>query len=161
MKGLCVLAIGVSAGFATAADDDARPDPHSFSRPDQVRVTELNLSLNVDFAKKKLSGTAEWNLERSTKATSDASLVLDTRDLAITSVQVSVDGSWKEARFQLGPRDMILGSPLTIDLPAATRMVRIKYETSPKASALQWVGREGTFGKSNPFLYTQIGRAHV
>ena len=40
------------------AAQPAQRDPHSFSRPDEVRVEHIVLDLGVDFAKKQLAGTA-------------------------------------------------------------------------------------------------------
>lgn len=51
-----------------------------------------------------------------------------------------------------------LGSKLTIDLPTKTSgelKVSISYETSPKASGLQWLEPENTLGKKHPYMYSQ------
>lgn len=49
-----------------------------------------------------------------------------------------------------------IGSKLTINLPTLTvgeiNLV-IGYETSPKASGLQWLTKENTLGKKHPYMY--------
>lgn len=125
-------------------------DIHSFGCPEQVRVRHLDLDLAVDFKKKVLRGFADLTLVRTDP---DAPLVLDTRDLLIEKI----DG----ARFELGHRDPILGSPLTIHLSAGTTKIRIHYTTSPGASGLQWLIPEQTAGKIHPFLFTQSQAIHA
>ena len=66
-----------------------------------------------------------------------------------------------EAKWGLGKRDPILGSPLTIELPRDTNAVAIKYETSPQASGLQWLEPAQTADKRQPFLYSQNESIHA
>ena len=67
-------------------------DPHSYAQPDQVRVTHLDLDLKVDFPHKQLDGRATLKLDwKDAKA---QSLVLDTRDLKIASVE-GIDAAGK------------------------------------------------------------------
>lgn len=51
-----------------------------------------------------------------------------------------------------------IGSKLTIELPTKTSgdlKVSITYETSSKASGLQWLTPENTLGKKHPYMYSQ------
>jgi leukotriene-A4 hydrolase len=125
-------------------------DVHSWSRPDRIRVSHLDLDLEVRFDRKRIEGAVTLRLDR----TSEAELVLDTRDLEIHSVE-NAEG------FMLGPPDPILGAPLTIALALGTSWVRIHYSTSPGASGLQWLDPEQTAGKRHPFLYTQSQAIHA
>jgi leukotriene-A4 hydrolase len=137
---LCVAAAALGR-CATAEAAVATPDPHSYAQPEIVRVEHLDLDLRVDFAKKKLIGRAKL------KITPGATqLVLDTRDLTIRKVS---------APFKLGKSDPILGAPLAIDITPKTTEVTIAYETSPGASALQWLGSAQTAGKKHPYLLSQ------
>jgi len=147
----CILIAG-GWGMAEAAEGDV----HSFGRPAEVRVGHIDLDLAVDFARQILAGHATITVARGDGANPAAPLVLDTRDLKISAVEVP-DGPdrWKPARFRLGEPVPILGQPLTIDLPAGVDRVRIAYETSPGASALQWVEPAGTAGGVHPFLFSQ------
>ena len=129
-------------------------DAHSFSNPDRVVVRHADLDLTVDFEKKSIRGTATLTVERA--APGSDPIVLDTRDLTIRGVEVSADGSrFEKADFALGEAKGTLGAPLTIQLPATVRKVRVAYETSPSAGALQWLEPSQTAGKKHPFLFTQ------
>ncbi len=77
--------------------------------------------------------------------------------LQIDETEISPDGArYKEARFEMGKADPILGAPLKIDIAPDTKFVKVRYSTSPSgAAALQWLGPEQTEGKAQPFLYTQ------
>jgi leukotriene-A4 hydrolase len=145
------------------ADEGDRRDVHSYSRPDQVRIEHAQLSLLADFEKKTLRGGVTWTFERRPGAPDDAPLVLDTRGLTITSVKVGPkdEDPNQPADFKLGESDPILGAPLTIQLPAGAGRVSIEYETSPDASALQWVEPAGTASKAKPFLFSQAQAIHA
>lgn len=165
---------GVVSTFAGETDPleagRPRPDPHSFSNPDQVRVRRLNLELNVDFDAQVLSGAATWTIERRPDAPDAAELILDTRALAIDGVEAEAgsgagtgaeEDGFHPVRFTLGADRPIFGAPLTIPLEPKTTRVRIRYRTSPRASGLQWVSPAGTTGKKLPFLFTQSQAIHA
>jgi leukotriene A-4 hydrolase/aminopeptidase len=136
-------------------------DFHSYSNPQTVRVRHVDLDWNVLFDKKVLQGTATLNVERATNA-KNAPLVLDTRDLRIEKVETSTDGkNYKATEFQLGAADKILGAPLTVQLPANARFVRVSYSTSPTASGLQWLEPQQTAGKKSPFMFSQAQAIHA
>ncbi|HEX2120762.1 MAG TPA: M1 family metallopeptidase, partial [Thermoanaerobaculia bacterium] len=125
-------------------------DPHSYSRPDEVRVEHIDLDLNVDFAKKQLAGTAALRIRNVGNA---RTLVLDTHDLAIGSVRLQPSGA--AAQYRLGPKHPIFGSALEIPLSPGTKGVVISYATAPTAKALQWLEPPMTAGKRHPFLLSQ------
>jgi len=125
-------------------------DPHSYANPLVTRVRHLELDLSVSFDERVLRGAATLALEPAGET-----LVLDTRDLKIHRVNGQTAG------FSLGPRDPILGSPLTITLPPGARSVTIEYETSPSATGLQWLDAAQTAGKKWPFLYSQSQAIHA
>ncbi len=148
-----------AAPFAALADT-ASPDPHSFSRPDEVAVRHLELDLTVDFPNRRLSGSATLTIERGhlnapsgTGAPAAGTLRLDSRDLEIAAVYL--DSSTTPAPFTLAPAVPILGQELAIALAPETRTVRIDYRTRPEAGALQWLTPEQTAGGKTPFLFTQ------
>ena len=67
-------------------------------------------------------------------------LVLDTRDFSIQKAEgQGADGKWSDLKFELGGKDPILGSKLTIDAADRQAQVRVNYATSPEASGLQWL----------------------
>ena len=130
-------------------------DYHSFANPESIIVTHLNLDLTVDFTKKVLQGTAQLDFQRVDENATQ--LVLDTRDLTIDSV----NAMGKALHFDLAISDSFLGAALTIDLPADVNSVQISYQTSPKASGVQWLTPEQTAGKKHPFLFTQAQAIHA
>ncbi len=111
-------------------------------------VRHLSLELDVDFAQRRLRGTAKLNVARHDRG---APLRLDTQDLAIDSV---VDcSSQRPLAFAVDRPHPVLGSQLVIQAPGDC--VAIAYETSPNARALLWVEPAGTAGKQSPMLFTQ------
>lgn len=126
------------------------PDVHSYSNPDETRVRHLELDLTVSFNERKLRGAATLTLEPCGRT-----LVLDTRDLTILKVNGATSG------WELAPKDLILGSKLTIPLQPGVRSVCIEYETSPQATGLQWLEPAQTAGKRLPFLYSQSQAIHA
>lgn len=153
----------LAAGALEARADSRTPDPHSFSRPDEVAVRHLELDLTVDFANRRLSGSATLTIERGLREpgvgrepgepSAPATLRLDTRDLEIAAVYL--DGNTTAVPFTLAPAVPIFGQELAIALAPETRTVRIDYRTRPEAGALQWLTPAQTAGGKTPFLFTQ------
>jgi leukotriene-A4 hydrolase len=134
-------------------------DVHSYSNPRAVRVSHVDLDWTVLFDKKILQGTAILSFER---ADPNAPLILDTRDLQIEKVEASTDGTnYKTTDFKVGETDKILGAPLTVQLPANAKRVRISYSTSPNASGLQCLEPSQTAGKKQPFMFSQAQAIHA
>ena len=79
------------------ADEGDRRDVHSYSRPDLVRVTQLGLSLRVDFEEKILHGNASWQIERQP--------VLGPRPCPL--VRIPVDGPQLMCLLENGPVEKI------------------------------------------------------
>jgi aminopeptidase N len=156
---LALLAMTAVIGGAGAAED-----PHSYAEPGKFLVRHVALDLAVDFAAHRLEGAATLTVEQ-VDPSADV-LALDTRDLEVRSVHlVEASGRAKVLAFELGERDPVLGSKLTIRFPhccAATAQMRIRidYRTSSEASALQWLEPAQTFG-SHPYLYSQGQAIHA
>jgi leukotriene-A4 hydrolase len=170
-----ILSIGVNSGCVqqdanmnkaqgTPAKTEVKmvEDVHSFSNPQAVRVTNVDLDWNVLFDKKIIQGTADLSFERAANA-KDAPLILDTRDLQIEKVEASNDAgkSFQAAEFKLGEADKILGASLTVQLPPDANKVRVYYSTSPTASGLQWLSPEQTAGKKSPYMFSQAQAIHA
>src|SRR5579871_4966562 len=117
-----------------------RMDVHSWSRPAEARVRHLDLDLDVRFPARILEGSATLHFDR----TESRKLTLDTRDLAIHSVE-NAEG------FSLGDVHPVLGAPLYIQLkPPAGRAddwVKVHYSTAPGATGLQWLDPPQTAGR--------------
>ena len=161
---LIVLAFIASSADVANAQNTTQTfveDVHSYSNPKAVRVRHADLDWNVLFDKKILQGTATLTIERAANAR-NAPLILDTRDLKIEKVEASSDGKkFTRTTFQIGAADKILGAPLTIQLPANSKLVRIYYSTSPTASGLQWLEPQQTAGKKSPFMFSQAQAIHA
>src|SRR5688500_11112078 len=103
------------------------PDFHSYANATDVRVKHIDLDWQVLFAEKVLKGTALLTVERVSRSRR-APLILDTKNLNIEKVETSVNGrTYRPGTFTLAAEDKILGSALTIPLPAAATRVRIHY----------------------------------
>src|SRR5687767_9000394 len=89
-------ATGTASALTPSAVATAR-DPHSYARPQEVRVEHIGLDLTVDFAKKQLSGTANLRIKKEQGATT---LMLDTNGLDIRRVTLQPGGA--PAQFKLG-----------------------------------------------------------
>jgi len=140
---------------ANAATSDDRKDLHSFGNPDQVRVTHVDLDLDVRFEQRVLNGSALLTVERA-PGFLQGPLILDTRALNIARCECSADStSFAPCHAEMGKQDPILGSPLRVDLPENARFVRVWYSTSPEASGLQWLTPAQTSSKKYPFLFSQ------
>lgn len=160
---------------------DAGPDPHSYARPDQVRVVHVGLNWVVDFDAQSLTGDAILLLERTDPA---APLLLDNRDLDLKAVHATTltvangpqgvpelaldvvrqDASWKPTTWRVGevdPNASAFGAPLVIDLPPGANAVKLSYATRPSATGLQWLAPEQTTGKKLGFLYSQSQAIHA
>ena len=141
-----------------SVDDPADPatDLHSYGNVSTVRMTHVDLNLDVDFDARQLRGTCTLDVEGES-----GDLVLDTRELAIERVEVSAAGGpYREVPFELGAEHEFLGAPLRIQRGDASK-VRIAYATAPDASGLQWLEPRQTAGREQPFLYSQSQAIHA
>lgn len=127
-------------------------DVASFSEPERVTTRHLALDLTVDFEQQRVSGSATMEIEN---LTGTDKLVLDTRDLAISSV--TVDGA--AATYTLGAKN-VYGAPLTIDITPASHTVQITY-SSHGEGALFWNTAEQSYGRKFPYLYSQNEADHA
>ncbi len=159
------LIVATSLGWAsTTAAATASADPHSLSNLAAFRVRHLDLSLDVDFAHSRLSGTVDLRVERLDAAA--AELVLDTRDLAVRQAWLVESGrATRELPFRKGDTQGPLGEPLRIAVPPGpageTLVVRVSYQTAPGASGLQWLTPAQTAGRNEPFLFSQSQAIHA
>lgn len=138
---------------AEAAFDNK--DYHTQSNADSVKGTHLFLDIEVSFDTKTITGSALWDIENPYKK---SQIIFDTKDLVIDSV--FLDGVTKAA-YTLGNPDSVLGTALNVTIKPENKSVKIYYHTTDKATALQWLAPEQTFGKQHPFLYTQSESIHA
>ena len=129
--------------------EEMQPDPHSYSQPSKAKVTHLHWVAKVDFSRKIIEATAKWDIQFAPGA---KDIVFDTKGLSIKNVSID-DGEHTE--FSIEKADSLLGQALIVSLDSKTKSVSIKYETMQTAEAVQWLERQQTSGKENPFLFTQ------
>lgn len=132
----------------------ARLDPHSYCDSTQAQTAAFDLRARVDFETRTIAGEVTLVFH----APSAGRLDLDTRDLAIDHVE---DTSGRALAFTLYPPAPILGARLEIELADSTPSIRIRYRTSPSASALQWLTPAQTKGGKQPFLFSQCQALHA
>ena len=144
---------------------DPAHDYFSFANTEQFVTTHLALDLVVDFDARELRGSATLTMQRLDSDATD--IVLDTRDLDITDVDVLLaDGVIAAADYRLGDSDKVKGTPLIISLPATAAAatdfrLRVVYETSPDSTALQWLPPELTAGGEYPLMFSQSQAIHA
>ena len=124
-------------------------DLHSHSRPDLVAATHLALDLELDFSAREVRGTVRLDLDRRDP---EAPLVLDAAGLVLEGVAGS-DGTPRA--FELGAEHDGLGAPLTVRLGRDDSSVTVRWRTTARADALQWLEPAQTGDGAAPFLYTQ------
>src|SRR3954452_7418587 len=132
----------------------ARLDPHSYADSEQPRTRSIDLALRVDFGRRELAGEIALHFH----APGTGPLDLDTRGLRIDSVRTLTG---EPLRYTLAAPEPILGARLRVDLPPRSEGARIRYATSPDATALQWLEPSQTAGKTQPFLFSQAQPIHA
>jgi hypothetical protein len=125
-------------------------DPHSFSNPENVIVTHIDLDLEINFGVKQISGKASLRINNKNGS---SRLFLDMMNLNVE--KVTLDSSDEETSFRAGRKVNDLGEPLIINILPNTKTVHVYYSTNPDASALQWLDPVQTAGGRQPFLFTQ------
>ena len=154
---LALVAAGCTADIDRPAPAAVAPilttaearDIHSFARPEIARVTHVALDLALDFAAKRVGGTATLDVQAQPNA---QEIVLDTKGLEIQSVTDAASG--RALQWSLGEGNEILGRPLHVQLGGA-RKIRIAYRSAPDAAALQWLQPSQTAGGRHPYLFSQ------
>ncbi|MCU0758723.1 MAG: M1 family metallopeptidase [Steroidobacteraceae bacterium] len=136
----------------------ARADPHSLANLDAFRVRHLDLALDVDFVRQRLSGTVDLEVERLDAAAT--ALVLDSHDLVVREAWWVESGrAVRAVAYSKGAPVPGLGEPLQLAVPPGPAggrfVVRISYQTSPGAGGLQWLTPAQTAGRVAPFLFSQ------
>ncbi|HEY0709014.1 MAG TPA: M1 family metallopeptidase [Polyangia bacterium] len=134
------------ANFAILSE---KRDRLSHAEPHRVVVRQVALDLTVDFAAKVVRGSAELSFDRPDPA---APLVVDTLALEIAAVTGSDGGP---RTFALGKPDPVMGQSLTVTLAPTDRKVTIRYQTTAKSEALQWLAAAQTRDRKQPFVFTQ------
>lgn len=162
---LALTATAVLAACQPVEDHDPARDYYTQANIDAFVTEHLALDLDVDFEAKALRGTATLHLQ---SLHPDARQVrLDTRDLVIEAVRLGLPGDEKQpADHRLLDAHPLLGQALEIDLPdrfdpQGGFEVEVRYQTTPGASALQWLEPGLTAGGEHPMLFSQSQSIHA
>jgi len=123
-------------------------DVHTFARPWEAKVTNLDLRVEVNFEERKIEGVAGWDI--------DAAPEIDSIIFDVDGIHIEeVEANGQATQWYVGEGNDILGKPLVVRFPAGTDRIEIHYETSNDAAALQWLSPQQTHDKTHPFLFTQ------
>jgi leukotriene-A4 hydrolase len=130
-------------------------DPTSQSNYLQIATKHITFDWTIDFDNKVITGTATHELIAKFDEVSE--VIFDTSYLHIEGVKVDGDAIQD---FRLGPKHEVMGSALHVPLPrtlsaGSSILVAITYRTTANGTALQFLEKEQTQGKTFPFLFSQ------
>ncbi|KAG2184302.1 hypothetical protein INT44_009317 [Umbelopsis vinacea] len=129
-------------------------EPNTLANINEVKVKHIHLDLTVDFVQRLLGGHATLTFEPLQDQVEN--VVLDTSFLNIDAVEMNS----KPLDFHLAERHPAFGSALHIKLPEPIHQsskfdITIKYTTTDRCTALQFLEPEQTVGKQFPYLFSQ------
>lgn len=130
-------------------------DPSSLSNYYDLKIKHTTLNFDIDFSSQTVSGDVTYAIE---KLAETDKVVLDTSVLTILSALVNNEA----AQFKLEESRPPLGTPLTVTVGAATEFdLKISFQTTEKCTALQFLDKEATDGKKQPYLFSQCQAIHA
>lgn len=128
-------------------------DPHSYADLDQGRIEHIEFTFDVDFDARSIRGIAVYTIDRPVKDC----FFLDLRDLTISGVHSPAG----EVSWSIDREDRVLGQRLQLEDLGGQSEFAIYFETTPGASALQWLAPEHTAGGRHPYLFSQCQALHA
>lgn len=135
-------------------------DPSTLSNFENFKVNTTRLVLQVDWQQKILKGVVKYDLDIVQANVSQ--IVLDTSFLNIANIK------WNKqtiADFSVASRREHLGAALVIPIGNAAKSknnsLTICFSTTENCTALQWLTREQTSGKTTPYLFSQCEPIHA
>ncbi|KAJ7352538.1 peptidase family M1-domain-containing protein [Mycena albidolilacea] len=129
-------------------------DPTTQSNYSQIASNNISFDWTLDFPAQILSGSATHHLNVLVNGVSE--VIFDTADLEISRTEVE----GKSVQHEIKSKHEVMGSALHIPLPAGLKSgtsitVAVFYKTTQDCTALQWLSKEQTQGKSFPYLFSQ------
>jgi len=133
-------------------------DPSTFSNFDEAKISHIDLDWEIVFDKQIIRGAAFLGI--TVLKDNVNKVILDCRDLVINKVFYED----KELEFSMSKHGA-LGDACHINTPVFHQgeqyVLQIVYETSDRASALQFLDKNLTADKELPFLYSQCQAIHA
>ncbi|GEQ67711.1 hypothetical protein JCM33374_g1376 [Metschnikowia sp. JCM 33374] len=130
-------------------------DPTTLSNYKEFSFGVTKLSFSVDFTKQTVSGTVVYQLENLTGA---SKATLDTSHLLVSGSRVNGNA----AKFAFEEKSNVLGTPLSVELDGSKNVkLSIDFETTSECTALQFLEKEATDGKTSPYLFSQCQAIHA
>jgi leukotriene-A4 hydrolase len=136
-----------------------RKDYSSFANSDEVISTNIKFDWTLDFDNHRIYGSVEHIVKVLVDGAS--SVVLDSRNIHLLG-DILINS--KPTEYVLGEEDAILGTKITINIPAELRKketllsVHLPYRVDPNASAVEWLEPKGS---KNPLAFTQCQAIHA
>ena len=141
---------GQAGQIAPILDSPDAVDDHSYAKPLEARVANVDLDIALDFEARQVTGTAALDIVAKPGV---RQVILDSKGLEVAAVK---DAGGSSLPFKLGAEDADKGAPLTIQLPGdGQQRVVVSYRSKPDAAALQWLTPQQTAGKKHPYLLSQ------
>ncbi|GBL50970.1 leukotriene_A-4_hydrolase/aminopeptidase [Candidozyma auris] len=133
-------------------------DPSTLSNYYNFKVHHTTLAFEVDWEKRILHGSSTIELEATTNV---SEIHLDTSFLDFGSAAINGEN----AQFKFGEQG-ILGSVLQIvcgsEIPLGTKFsLELKWNTTEKCTALQFLDKNATDGKREPYFFSQCQAIHA
>jgi leukotriene-A4 hydrolase len=139
-----------------------RKDYSSFANSDEVISTDIKLEWTLDFDNHRIYGSVDHIVKVLVDGAN--SVVFDSRNIHLLG-DILINN--KPAAYVLGEEDSILGTKITVTIPAELRKketllsVHIPYRVDPNASAVQWLEPSATKGGKHPYVFTQCQAIHA
>lgn len=80
-------------------------DDHTYGNLHEVDLKHLDLDLTVDFEEKSLKGFVDLSFDRLKDDVSE--LILDTRDIDVSKVELNKNAQWIAGDFELAEKDEV------------------------------------------------------
>ncbi|KAF8293673.1 leukotriene A4 hydrolase N-terminal domain-containing protein [Clavulina sp. PMI_390] len=129
-------------------------DPATHSNYEDISTSHVHFNWTIDWKERRFVGSTVHTLIVH-KPNVDR-VIFDSSYLVIDRVTVGE----KVVEHDLGPAHPVLGSPLSVPLPAGLQKgesirVEIEYSTTKEGTAIGWLEKEQTAGKKFDYLFSQ------
>ena len=127
-------------------------DNHTLSNYKDITITNLTGIFDVDFDEKIVKGSLNYTFHSNVNG---SNIILDSRFLDISSVY-NINQS-EILKFEYGEKDKNLGTPIIIKCDYEKDediYLKIDYKTTKEGGSAQFLDKEQTINKTQPFFFT-------